>query len=243
MSRTSTDLRLSEQTMTLSRRILIGLVVSASVSLGFVGCKSRAFLASQRIKILNGFEVHFHLVNKDFKIPEIFEPDLKPFLDVFLKEAEKAGDKIDSQAIAGIKSMRYTKPHEDLGLNVVAACTTNVARERDALETHTLVWKEIAVVREAKDRFGLNSPAFKVILMHELFHCLKNVEHYDEKLAVMNTEIHLLDKQFVDNADVYIHEMFDPEIVKKMPVRPKAEEISSQNFEVPTKNLSKLIGN
>ncbi len=80
------------------------------------------------------------------------------------------------------------------------------------------------------------------IIMHELFHCLMNREHYNDRKAIMNEMLNMDDWEFLMNLERYLGEMFDPRIVAKMPQRPAAELIQKQNYGAIGAGLRKILG-
>ena len=207
------------------------------------GCKKSGILSSKNVKILGNFKVNFNLVAKDFKVTRQYHPDLVPFREKFLSLAADQGYHISSKAVSGLRKMIFTKQFSSgTPENVAAVCTTRVAKSKGLLNRKTFIWKEIQVKSGIEKKYGVGSKEFEVVVLHELFHCLMNREHYTKSIAVMNPMLNLGNKTFISNLESrYYPEMFLPNVVNSMPRRPSADEIKSYNFGPVSKALSGLI--
>lgn len=208
-----------------------------------LGCKPKSTLISKNLKIFGDFKVKYSLVREGFTPPQEWDEGLRPFFNRFVELAKKNGVTISEKAKAGVTSMRFVNRfEEDLGENTAAVCITRVAQTDRGLDTETLIWKEIQVRRTVGERYPLDSREFLAIIMHELFHCLMNREHYEGGKGVMNATLNLADFEFLTNLDLYLNKMFDPKIVFAMPVRPSAERLRSYNYGPISKSLLTILG-
>lgn len=225
-------------------RVSIGCALVAAGALA--GCKNKPVLISKNLKIAGNFSVKFSLVNPDFKIPREMDPGLTKFLDYFLARAKDNGQTIRAESLKGLTSIHYVNALEQDadGPPKAAVCRTHVARYNNSAGTETLVWKEIEVRRDIANQFGLESKGFLAIMVHEMFHCLMDKDHYTLGKAIMNPVLNLKDMEFIDNLETkYMKDLFDPVIMAKIADTPRAEEVKKENFNPTTISLQKIINN
>ena len=159
------------------------------------------------------------------KEPDIFvDAQLSHYVTEFIEDAKTRGRDVSSNSVGRLRVIKFVdKLSQASGPNVVASCNSYFLKKPTVSGGGKPVrWKEIEVHRDGAEAFrGGEELRFKMLIYHELFHCLFNRGHLPEfdangkmvygimsEVLKKNTELtwaswqKLLDDMFINHFDI-----------------------------------------
>ena len=118
------------------------------------------------------------------KEPDVFiDVELAHYLNGFIEDAKSRGRNISANNIGRLRVIKYVdKLSRASGPNVVASCNSYyLTKPKIGGGSNAIRWKEIEVHRDGSEAFRDGEELrFKMLIYHELFHCLFNRGHLPE---------------------------------------------------------------
>jgi hypothetical protein len=107
---------------------------------------------------------------------KFFDPDLTPFLEKFISEANDNG--VDMPGLGELKILRFVDNFDKRvgGKHILGLCKK---RERKGLDlvSRSRRWREVLIKRSVAGSAVVDNKVLEYIIYHELGHCLLNLDH------------------------------------------------------------------
>lgn len=155
---------------------------------------------------------------KTIKIPEKnHDPKLAFYLEDFIQDAKERNRTVDAKALDSLKVIKYVdKLSRSNDKRVVATCNNYFVKgKKITLERYSKRWREIEVLKKEAEAFSAGNEVYlRMLLYHELFHCLYHKGHLpdvynDKKLyGIMSETLSTKNKEPVENWHGMLDELF-----------------------------------